>query len=52
MCCGMKSKTLSLLRKRKAAELYEDVAQQAPNEAQRVVFFISEHTKSAASSVF
>lgn len=42
------AETVSLPGKRKVAELYDDVAQQAPNEAQRVVF-ISEHVvKSAA----
>lgn len=51
MCCGVKSK-LSLPKKIKAEELYDDEAQQAPNEARRVVFFISEHVaKSAASKI-
>lgn len=46
------AETLSFPRKIKAAELYDDVAQQAPNEAQRVVFFISEHVaKSAACRI-
>lgn len=45
------TETTSLPGKRKVAELYDDVAQQAPNEAQRVVF-ISEHAvKSAASKI-
>lgn len=43
---------LSLPRKIKAAELYDDEAQQAPNEARRVVFFISVHVaKSAAGKI-
>lgn len=42
------AETLSFPRKIK--ELYDDVAQQAPNEAQRVVFFISEHVAKSASS--
>lgn len=45
------AETLSLPGKRKVAELNDDVAQQAPNEAQSMVF-ISEHVvKSAASKI-
>lgn len=44
------AETLSFPRKIKAAELYDDVAQQATNEAQRVVFFISQHAAKSATS--
>lgn len=46
------AETLSLPGKRNVLELYDDTAQEAPNEAQRVVF-ISEHiVKPAASKIY
>lgn len=46
------AETLLLPRKRKVAELYDDMAQQAPNEAQRVVFIFEHIVKPAASKIF